>query len=97
MNIKELRIRYGLTQKQLSEITGIPERTIQNWEGGQRKCPEYVENMVAGLLEQKFVQPNHKTILGEIGEMIESDIPHLSGDAKRYAENVLAEIKDSIK
>lgn len=97
MNIKELRIRYGLTQKQLSEITGIPERTIQNWEGGQRKCPEYVENMVAGLLEQKFVQPNHKTILEEIGEMIESDIPHLSGDAKRYAENVLAEIKDSIK
>ena len=97
MNIKELRIRYGLTQKQLSEITGIPERTIQNWEGGQRKCPEYVENMVAGLLEQKFVQPNYKTILEEIGEMIESDIPHLSGDAKRYAENVLAEIKDSIK
>lgn len=97
MNIKELRIRHGLTQKRLSEITGIPERTIQNWEGGQRKCPEYVENMVAGLLEQKFGQPNHKTILEEIGEMIESDIPHLSGDAKRYAENVLAEIKDSIK
>lgn len=97
MKIKELRIRYGLTQKQLSEITGIPERTIQNWEGGQRKCPEYVENMVAGLLEQKLGQPNYKTILEEIGEMIESDIPHLSGDAKRYAENVLAEIKDSIK
>lgn len=97
MNIKELRIKHGLTQKQLSEITGIPERTIQNWEGGQRKCPEYVENMVAGLLEQKFGQPNHKAILEEIGEMIESDIPHLSGDAKRYAENVLAEIKDSIK
>lgn len=97
MNIKEARIKHGLTQKRLSEITGIPERTIQNWEGGQRKCPEYVENMVAGLLEQKFGQPNHKTILEEIGEMIESDIPHLSGDAKRYAENVLAEIKDSIK
>lgn len=97
MNIKEARIKHGLTQKQLSGITGIPERTIQNWEGGQRKCPEYVENMVAGLLEQKFGQPNHKTILEEIGEMIESDIPHLSGDAKRYAENVLAEIKDSMK
>ena len=97
MKIKEARSKHGLTQKQLSEITGIPERTIQNWEGGQRKCPEYVENMVAGLLEQKFGQPNHKTILEEIGEMIESDIPHLSGDAKRYAENVLAEIKDSMK
>ena len=97
MNIKEARIRYELTQKQLSEITGIPERTIQNWEGGQRKCPDYVEKMVLDTLEQKFSQPDYKTILEEIGEMIESDIPHLSGDAKRYAENVLAEIKDSIK
>lgn len=97
MNIKEARIRYGLTQKQLSEITGIPERTIQNWEGGQRKCPDYVEKMVLDTLEQKIGQPDYKTILEEIGEMIESDIPHLSGDAKRYAENVLAEIKDSIK
>ncbi len=97
MNIKESRIRHGLTQKQLSGITGIPERTIQNWEGGQRKCPDYVEKMVLYTLEQKFSQPNHKTILEEIGEMIESDIPNLSGDAKRYAENVLAEIKDSIK
>ena len=97
MNIKELRITHGLTQKQLSGITGIPERTIQNWEGGQRKCPDYVEKMVLDTLEQKFGQPDYKTILEEIGEMIESDIPHLSGDAKRYAENVLAEIKDSIK
>lgn len=97
MNIKESRIKHGLTQKQLSNITGIPERTIQNWEGGQRNCPDYVEKMVLDTLEQKFGQPNYKTILEEIGEMIESDIPHLSGDAKRYAENVLAEIKDGIK
>lgn len=97
MNIKESRIKYGLTQKQLSDITGVPERTIQNWEGGQRKCPDYVEKMVLDMLEQKFGQPDYKTILEEIGEMIESDIPHLSGDAKRYAENVLAEIKDSTK
>jgi transcriptional regulator with XRE-family HTH domain len=97
MNIKESRINHGLTQKQLSEITGIPERTIQNWEGGQRKCPDYVEKMVLDTLEQKFGQPDYKTILEEIGEMIESDIPHLSGDAKQYAENVLAEIKESTK
>lgn len=95
--IKSERIKLGLTQKQLSEITGVPERTIQNWEGGQRKCPDYVEKMVLDTLERKFGQPDYKTILEEIGEMIEADIPHLSGDAKRYAENVLAEIKDSIK
>lgn len=44
--IKSERIRHRLTQHQLSVITGIPLRTIQNWEGGQRKCPEYVERLV---------------------------------------------------
>ena len=97
MNIKETRIKHGLTQKQMSGLTGIPERTIQNWEGGQRKCPEYVEKMVLDMLEQKFGQPNHQTVLEEILEMLESDLPHLKTDeAKRYVANVIAEIKDSL-
>lgn len=45
--MKELRKKYGLTQKRLSEITGIPYRTIQNWEGGQRKCPPYILDLVS--------------------------------------------------
>ena len=97
MNIKDVRIKHGLTQKQLSDITGIPERTIQNWEGGQRKCPEYVERMVIDTLEQKFSQLNHQTILEEILEMLESDLPHLKTDeAKNYVANVIDEIKDSL-
>jgi DNA-binding transcriptional regulator YiaG len=42
-----------LTQKQVSEITGIPVRTIQNWEAGVRKCPDYVTNMAVMLIELK--------------------------------------------
>ena len=49
--IKEERLKLGLTQHQLAEITGIPFRTIQNWEGGQRKCPEYVEKLLLFYLE----------------------------------------------
>lgn len=41
-NIKQLRSKYGLTQKTLSELTGIPKRTIENWEGGQRTPPDWV-------------------------------------------------------
>lgn len=52
--IKSERIRHGLTQHQLSDITGIPFRTIQNWEGGQRKCPEYVERLVIFFLDKSF-------------------------------------------
>ena len=49
--IKEERLKLGLTQHQLAEITGIPFRTIQNWETGQRKCPEYVEKLLLFYLE----------------------------------------------
>lgn len=49
--MKELRIKYNLTQKKMSEITGIPVRTIQNWEGGKRKCPEYIIELVKFKLE----------------------------------------------
>ena len=49
--IKEERLKLGLTQQQLADITGIPFRTIQNWEGGQRKCPDYVEKLLLFYLE----------------------------------------------
>lgn len=96
MNIKDTRIKHGLTQQQLANITGIPKRTIENWEGGQRKCPEYVERMVVEAMEWIF-GPDYKTVLEELAEMVETDVQYLTGDAKRYAENVLAEIKDSLK
>ena len=93
MNIKETRIKHGLSQQQLSNITGIPKRSIENWETGQRKCPAYVEQMVVEKLEQQ----NYKKVLEEIMEMVETDVEYRAGDAKRYAENVLSEIKDSLK
>ena len=49
--IKEKRIELGLTQQQFATLTGIPFRTIQSWEGGQRKCPEYVERLLLFYLE----------------------------------------------
>ena len=51
MKIKDERLKLGLTQQQLADLTGIPFRTIQNWEGGQRKCPEYVEKLLLFYLE----------------------------------------------
>ena len=96
MNIKEARIKYNLTQQQLSDMTGIPKRTIENWETGSRKCTDYVERMVVEALEWKF-GTDYKAVLEEIAEMIESDTKHLMGDTKQYAENILSDIKDSLK
>ncbi|MBN2300274.1 MAG: helix-turn-helix domain-containing protein [Acholeplasmataceae bacterium] len=50
--IKEARAEYGLTQKDLSEITDIPLRTIENWESGRRKPSPWVEKMVYSYLKQ---------------------------------------------
>ena len=55
MKIQEVRIKAGLSQKKMSELTSIPLRTIENWETGQRKPPEYVKNFVVDYLK-RFVQ-----------------------------------------
>nr|DAP13459.1 MAG TPA: bacterial regulatory protein [Caudoviricetes sp.] len=31
---------------------GIPVRTIENWEGGQRECPEWAERLIVAELER---------------------------------------------
>lgn len=49
--IKEERLRLGLTQHQFADLTSIPFRTIQNWEGGQSKCPDYVEKLLLFYLQ----------------------------------------------
>lgn len=51
MTIKEIRTKYRLTQQKMSDLTGIPRRTIQNWEGGQNECAPYIPQMVDTLLE----------------------------------------------
>lgn len=40
--IKDLRELSGMTRTQFAEYFGIPYRTVQDWELGNRKCPEYL-------------------------------------------------------
>ena len=39
---KEIREYTSMTQAEFSEYTGIPKRTIEEWETGKRTPPEYV-------------------------------------------------------
>jgi len=52
MNIKKLRTLTGMTQKKFADYFDIPLRTLQNWEGGQRKPPDYLIK----LLEYKLIK-----------------------------------------
>ena len=60
MNIREMRAQLGDTQSEFSARYHIPFRTVQNWETGMRKPPEYV----ADLLEQRIKEDltNRKTL-----------------------------------
>ena len=46
MTIREVRQFANLTQKQMSDLLGIPLRTIEDWDSGRRKPPEYVTALI---------------------------------------------------
>lgn len=54
MTIKEIRSHYKLTQRQLSDITGIPLRTIENWESGSRSPSPYIPDLVQAKVELEY-------------------------------------------
>lgn len=49
MSVREIRSLTGLTQAAFCARFCIPKRTLENWEGGKRSCPDYVRLMLAEL------------------------------------------------
>ena len=49
----ELRESIGKNQKEFARFTGIPFRTIQNWENGVNTCPGYVLAMLKTCVTHK--------------------------------------------
>ena len=95
--IKEARIKYGLTQTQVSNLTGVPFRSIQNWEAGVRKCPAYVEKMVIDILDQKFGRPDHQMYLEELLEMLKTDMTWAyTAEVKTYISNLITDISEQL-
>ncbi|MBE5890335.1 MAG: helix-turn-helix domain-containing protein [Lachnospiraceae bacterium] len=50
-SIKELRESTGMSRKAFSEHTGIPVRTLEDWEAGRRTPPEYIPRLIAYQLK----------------------------------------------
>ena len=46
MTILETRKSKHLTREQVHQMLGIPVRTLQNWETGTRKCPDWCERLI---------------------------------------------------
>ena len=45
--IKRLREENGLSRKEFSIHTGIPVRTVDDWEAGRRTPPDYIPKLIS--------------------------------------------------
>lgn len=50
-SIRDLRENTGMSRKEFSEHTGIPVRTLEDWEAGRRTPPEYIPGLIAYQLK----------------------------------------------
>ena len=58
--IKELRESSGMSRKEFSEHTGIPVRTLEDWEAGRRTPPEYIPMLLAYQIKFECVFAGEK-------------------------------------
>ena len=49
--LRMLREQTGLSRKDFSIHIGIPLRTIEDWEAGRRRPPEYIPRLIAYQLK----------------------------------------------
>lgn len=59
MNIREMRTCLGDTQREFAARYNIPFRTVQNWETGTRKPPEYITELLESRIKNDLL--NRKT------------------------------------
>ena len=59
MEIREMRKSLGDTQSEFAARYNIPFRTVQNWETGTRKPPEYIVSLLEHRVEEDLI--NRKT------------------------------------
>ena len=61
MDVREMRLKLGDTQTEFAKRYHIPFRTIQNWEAGVRKPPEYVINLLESQVKEDLI--NKRTFI----------------------------------
>ena len=76
MNIREMRTQLGDTQSEFAARYHIPFRTIQNWENGLRKPPQYILDLLENRIREDLV--NRKTNTLPKYDTHKSDLPKRS-------------------
>lgn len=76
MDIREMRRRLGNTQSEFAARYNIPFRTVQNWETGTRKPPEYIVSLLEHRVEEDLI--NRKTVTSPKYDPQKQDLPKRS-------------------
>ncbi|MEG0292371.1 MAG: helix-turn-helix transcriptional regulator [Anaerovoracaceae bacterium] len=50
--IKEARLAAGFSRSELFKLTGIPVRTLDDWENERRTPPEWTERLVINEIKR---------------------------------------------
>lgn len=96
MNVREMRARLGDTQSEFAARYNIPFRTIQNWEAGVRKPPEYMVNLLENRIRADLA--NRRTVALPKYSPQKSDLPKRSDHigATAWLKAVRGRIGDSV-
>ena len=57
--LKNIRNEIGLNRREFSDYMGIPLRTLEEWESGRRKMPDYLLRLITYQVKmEQFLSKN---------------------------------------
>lgn len=90
VEFKELLERSSMNMKQFSECFNIPYRTLQNWKSEERKCPDYVTELIEYKMRKEHILQDKLKNEGMVKDMTDIEILMEDGctreDAQRHLE-----------
>ena len=72
--IIELRESTGMSRKEFSEHTGIPVRTLEDWEAGRRTPPEYIPRLLAYQMKFEGMFSSNVEVKGKRNVSVIQDV-----------------------
>ena len=51
--LKVARKEINITQEGLAKMLEVPKRTIESWESGDRRPPDYVQRLIISEIKRK--------------------------------------------
>ena len=59
--LRTIREQTGMNRREFSDFFGIPYRTVQDWEAGKRKMPEYLLRLMMYKLKmEKMIEQEER-------------------------------------